>query len=131
MGLLIHFFHRPSSLNQPPPLVRKSNHIRAIDGEVTVNEVKRFIEKNKEMQREREKNRHLFINNVHERENQKHDSSIEPFVRFDVYEKLLNDNEELRNANNFITDLLYSESVSAMDEKFNNYFKEHPSLRYD
>jgi len=67
----------------------------------------------------------------HKLETQSHSNTIEPFVRFDVYEKLLNDNEELRQADNLITKLLYTQSTSVLDEKLTEYLKEHPSLKCD
>jgi hypothetical protein len=67
----------------------------------------------------------------HKRETQTHSSPIEPFVRFDVYEKLLNDNEELHHANDFITELLNTESTSVLDDRLTEYLKKHPSLKCD
>ncbi|CAF1236940.1 unnamed protein product [Rotaria sordida] len=132
MGLLIHFFHQPKNINQNPQLSIKPNTIRRIvDGEVTVDEVKNFIIKHNEIQQKREKNRNASRTTGHKRENQTHSSTIEPFVRFDVYERLLNDNEELRQADKFITDLLYTQSTSAMDEKLTEFLKEHPTLKCD
>jgi hypothetical protein len=131
MGLLIHFFHHPKNINQSPPLPIKSSSTRQISGEVIVDEVKKFIHKNNEIQQKRERNRNSSTSFGHKREEQSHSSSIDAFVRFDVYEKLLNDNEELRQANNFITDLLYTQSTSAIDEKLTEYLKEHPSLKCD
>jgi hypothetical protein len=132
MGLLIHFFQHPKNVNQPSLLSIKPNSTRrVVDGEVTVDEVKKFINKHNEMQRKREKNRNSSAIYGHKRETQLHTSTIEPFVRFDAYEKLLNDNEELRQANMFITDLLYTQSTSTLDEKLTEYLKEHPSLKCD
>ena len=132
MGLLIHFFHHPKTANQPSPLPIKSSQIRrTVDGELTVDEVKKFINKHNEIQQKRERSRSSSTKYGHKTETQTHSSTIEPFVRFDVYEKLLNDNEELRQANNFITDLLYTQSTSAIDEKLTEYLKDHPSLKCD
>jgi hypothetical protein len=132
MGLLIHFFLQPKNTNQSSLLAIKPNQIRrSFPSEVTVDEVRKFINKNKEIQQKREKNRNSSTNYGHTRETQSHSSTIEPFVRFDVYEKLLNDNEELRQVNSFVTDLLYKESTSAIDEKLTEYLKEHPSLKCD
>jgi hypothetical protein len=130
MGLLIHFFQHPKNANQPGTSI-KSNIRRVVDGEVTVDEVKKFIQKYNEIQRKREQKRNSSALYGHQREVQSHTSTIEPFVRFDVYEKLLNDNDELRQANNFITDLLYSQSTSLLEEKLTEYLKEHPSLNCD
>ena len=132
MGLLIHFFLQPKNANQSSPLTIKPNQIRrTFTSEVTVDEVRKFINKNKEIQQKREKDRNSSSNYEHKREIQSHSSTIEPFVRFDVYEKLLNDNEELRQADDFITKLLYSQSTSIIDEKLTEYLKEHPSLNCD
>jgi hypothetical protein len=132
MGLLMHFFLQPKNANQSSPLSIKPNQIRrTFVSEVTVDEVRNFINKNKEIQQKREKNRDSLSNYGHKREVQSHSSTIEPFVRFDVYEKLLNDNEELHQANDFITDLLYTQSTSIIDEKLTEYLKEHPSLKCD
>jgi hypothetical protein len=131
MGLLIHFFLHPKNINQSPVLPIRPSSTRRIDGEVIVDEVKKFIHKNNEIQQKRERNRNSSINFGHKRENQSHNSTIEPFVRFDTYEKLLNENEELRQANNFITELLYTQSTSTLDEKLTEYLKEHPSLKCD
>jgi hypothetical protein len=130
MGLLIHFFHNPMNIKISPPLPIKPNVMRRIvDGEVTVDEVKRFIIKHNEIQQIRDsKNRHSSMNNSHQRENQLHTSTIEPFVRFDVYEKLSKDNEELSQADAFITKLLYTEPTSVIDKKLADYLKEHSSL---
>ncbi|CAF3470866.1 unnamed protein product [Rotaria sp. Silwood1] len=132
MGLLIHFFQHPKNINQPPQFVITPNTIRRIvDGEVTVDEVKNFITKQNDIQQKRERNRNSSRSDKHKRENQTHSSTIEPFVRFDVYEKLLNDNDELRQANKFITDLLYTQSTSAMDEELTEFLKKNPSLKCD
>jgi len=130
MGLLIHFFQHPKSANQSS-MSMKSNIRRVVDGEVTVDEVKKFIHKHHEIQQKREQKRNSSTIYGHQRETQSHSSTIEPFVRFDVYEKLLNDNEELRQANDFITDLLYSQSTSLLEEKLTEYLKKHPSLTCD
>ena len=130
MGLLIHFFQHPKNANLPSP-PNKSNIRRFVEGEVTVDEVKKFIQKHNEIQQKREQKRNSSAIYGHQRETQSHTSTIEPFVRFDVYEKLLNDNEEIRQANNFITDLLYSQSTSLLEEKLTEYLKEHPSLKCD
>ncbi|CAF2319938.1 unnamed protein product [Rotaria sp. Silwood2] len=132
MGLLIHFFHQPKNVSQPSPFSIKPNTMRRIvDGEVTVDEVKKFITKHNEIQQKRERNRNASRSNGHRRENQTHNGSIEPFVRFDIYENLLKDNEELCQADRSITDLLYQQSTSAMDEKLTEFLKEHPSLKCD
>jgi hypothetical protein len=132
MGLLIHFFQHPKNVNQTSSLaIRPNSTRRVVDGEVTVDEVKKFIHKHNEIQQKREKNRNSSTIYGHKLEVQSHNSTIEPFVRFDVYEKLLNDNEELRQANNFITDLLYTQSTLTLDEKLTEYLKEHPSLKCD
>jgi hypothetical protein len=134
MGLLIHFFQHPNpkNVNQSSSLANKLNPTRrVVDGEVTVDEVKKFIHKHNEIQQKREKNRNSSMIYGHKLESQSHSSTIEPFVRFDVYEKLLNDNEELRQTNQFITKLLYTESTSTLDEKLTEYLKEHPSLKCD
>ena len=46
MGLLIHFFHHPKNINQSSVLPIQTKFTRRIvDGEVTVDEVKKFIHK--------------------------------------------------------------------------------------
>ncbi|CAF1146076.1 unnamed protein product [Adineta steineri] len=133
MGLIIHFFHQPKNATQSSTsLSVKPNHIRRVfNGEVTVDEVRKFINKNNEIQEKREKNRNSSTNYGHQREVQSHSNSIEPFVRFDVYEKLLKDNEELHQANDLITELLYTQSTSMIDEKLTEFLREHPSLKCD
>lgn len=132
MGLLIHFFLQPKNINQSSSLSIKPNQVRrTFPGEVTVDEVRKFINKHKEIQQRRENNRNSSNNYRHQRETQSHTSEIEPFVRFDVYEKLLNDNEDLRQGDKFITDLLYNESTSMLDEKLTEYLKQYPSLKCD
>ncbi|CAF3350501.1 unnamed protein product [Rotaria sp. Silwood1] len=90
-----------------------------------------MIASDNDIQQKRERNRNSSRSDKHKRENQTHSSTIEPFVRFDVYEKLLNDNDELRQANKFITDLLYTQSTSAMDEELTEFLKKNPSLKCD
>ncbi len=132
MGLLIHFFQHSKNGNQSSLLQIKPNLTRqVVDGEVTVDEVKKFIHKNNEIQQKREQNRNSSMIYGHKRETQTHSSPIEPFVRFDVYEKLLNDNEELHHANHFITELLNTESTSVLDDRLTEYLKKHPSLKCD
>ena len=130
LGLLIHYFQHPKTANQSAPSM-KSNIRRPVVGEVTVDEVKTFIKKHKEIQQKREQNRNSSAFCGHQVEQQLHTSTIEPFVRFDVYEKLLNDNQELNEANAFITKLLYTQSTSLLDEKLTEYLKDHPSLKCD
>ena len=83
------------------------------------------------MQERREKDRSTSRNFGHIREIQKHNNTIEPFVRFDTYEKLLHDNEDLRQANALITELLYTQSTSMLEEKLDDFLKTHPSLKCD
>lgn len=132
MGLLIHFFQHPKNATGPSTIAVKPNSTRRIvDGEVTVDEVKKFINKHNEVQQKREKNRNSSIIYGHKRETQSHNNTIEPFVRFDFYEDLLKDNEELHKTNNFITDLLYTQSTSTLDEKLTEFLKDYPSLKCD
>ncbi|CAF1166188.1 unnamed protein product [Adineta ricciae] len=132
MGLLIHFFLQPKTTNVQSSMPTMQNHSRRIcNGEVTVDEVRKFINKHKEMQERREKDRSTSRNFGHIRETQKHNNTIEPFVRFDTYEKLLNDNEDLRQANALITELLYTQSTSMLEEKLDDFLKTHPSLKCD
>lgn len=130
MGVLIHFFQHPKGASQTSSGT-KSSIKRAAVGEVTVDEVKTFIKKHKENQQKREQNRNSSADAGHQRETQTHANPIEPFVRFDVYEKLLNDNQDLREANDFITDLLYTKSTSLLDEKLTEFLTKHPSLTCD
>lgn len=127
MGILIHFFQHPKGALQTSSGT-KSNIKRAAVGEVTVDEVKTFVKKHKESQQKREQNRNSSAVFGHKLETQTHTNTIEPFVHFDVYEKLLNDNQELCQANDFITDLLYTQSTSVLDEKLTEFLKDHPSL---
>lgn len=132
MGLLIHFFYHAKTSNQSSPLSVRPNTTRIlVEGEIAIDEVKNYIIKNNEMQEKREKNRSLSRSNGHTREIQTHNKTVEPFVRFNDYEQLLNEKEELLEADNFITDLLYSQSASVMDEKLTEYLKLHSSLKYD
>lgn len=131
MALLIHFFQHPKNANQFSTAV-KSNIRRVVPGEVTVDEVKKFIQKHNETQQRRERQRNASAVFGHQFETQTHHgNTMEPFVRFDVYEKLLNENEELRQANTFVTDLLYTQSTSVLEEKLDQYLNEHPSLKCD
>lgn len=131
MALLIHFFQHPKTANQFSTTV-KSNIRRVVPGEVTVDEVKKFIQKHNEMQQRREQKRNASAVFGHQLETQTHNNNtIEPFVRFEGYEKLLTENEELRQANTFITDLLYTQSTSVLEEKLTEYLNEHPSLKCD
>lgn len=130
MALLIHFFQQPKNINQPSAFM-KSDIRRVIDGEVTVDEVKKFIQKHREMQQRQERKRNSSAVFGHQREEQSHNATLEPFVRFDAYEKSLNENEELRQANAFITDLLYTESTSVLEERLTEYLNQHPSLQCD
>lgn len=130
MGILIHFFQHPKNASQGSGST-KLNVKRAVVGEVTVDEVKTFIKKHKENQQKREQNRNSSALYGHKQEKQKYTSTIEPFVRFDVYEKLLDDNPELKQANDFITELLYTQSTSLLEEKLTDYLQTHPSLKWD
>lgn len=131
VGLLIHFFYQKSLDQSSKFAIRENNARIVVDGEVTVEEVKIFIHKNQELQQKREQNRNALRNSGHKRENQTHTSTIDPFVRFDVYEKALNDNEELCQTDRFITDLLYNKSTADMEESLDQYLREHPSLKCD
>ncbi|CAF1215610.1 unnamed protein product [Rotaria magnacalcarata] len=130
MGLLIHFFYHAKTSNQSSPfsVTRNATSI-LVEGEIAIDEVKNSIMKNNEIQEKREKNRTLSRSHGHIREKQTHNKTVEPFVRFNDYELLLNEKEELREADNFITDLLYSQSASGMDEKLTEYLKLHSSLK--
>lgn len=130
MALLIHFFQQPKNVNLPSGFI-KSNIRRFAEGEVTVDEVKKFMQKHNEMQQRRERKRNSSAVFGHQREDQSYSATLEPFVRFDVYEKLLNENEKLRQANSFITDLLYNESTSVLEERLTEYLNQHPSLNCD
>lgn len=133
MGLLIHFFHQPKSSTQAAAsLPTKINHSRrAIVGEVTVEEVRNFIKEHNEMRQRREQSLHSASNFAHKRETQSHNNSIEPFVRFDVYEKLLREKPELREANDLITELLYTQSTTMIEQSLNDFLNAHPSLKCD
>lgn len=132
MGLLIHFFHHSKSSNQTSPFtIRPNTTKRIVPGEVTIDEVKNSIIKSNEMQDKREKYHSSSRHTGHVLEKQTHNKTIEPFIRFDDYEKLLNDNEELHQADSFIKSLLYSKSTSAMDEELTKYLESHPSLKCD
>ncbi|UJR25126.1 hypothetical protein I4U23_006485 [Adineta vaga] len=132
MGLLIHFFLQGKTSNSSSSQTIKLNHSRRIcSGEVTVDEVRKFINKHKEMQQRREKDRHSSASYGHTRETQSYNSTIEPYVQFDVYEKLVKDNDDLRQANDYITELLYTQSTSMIEEKLNEFLEKHPSLKCD
>lgn len=132
MGLLIHFFQHPRNVSPSSPFSLRPNICGLIcDDEVTVEKVKAFVNEHNAKQQKREKKRNSSIYSGHVPEKQTSTGTIEPFVRFDVYEKLLNDNPELCQADNFITKLLYSEAISSMEDKLDQYIREHPSLKWD
>lgn len=132
LGLLIHVFHRPN-INQSIPLLIKPNLSKELaDSEVTVEEVKKFIQRNRDLQRKRElKLLQSSKNARHEQEHQQHETSIEPCISFEGYENVLRENETLRRTTDFITELLYTEPISTLDEKLDEYLQANPSLLAD
>ena len=130
IGLLIHFFHNPMSNTHQHPLPSKLNSPRRpAEGEVTVEEVRKFIVKNNEMQQKRDwKTRGSAVNNRHQLERQSHKGSVKSFVKFDAYDTSMNEREDFRHANQFITELLYTQPVSVFEEQLKEYLREHPSL---
>ena len=118
------------NINLPSPLPIKLSALRRpMDSEVSVEEVKIFTQKNQEMQLKRDlRTRQSLLTGQYARETQLQTSTIDPFVRFDGYEKLLNENETLRDADKFITELLYKQPIRVLEEKLTEYIRENPSL---
>ena len=134
MGLLIHFFHHPLSANSSIPTPTNLHWVRPAEGEVRVAEVKEFVQKYDAIQQKREKHRLARSTSQHEPEKQMHNGTINPYVKFDAYERLLNENQDLRQTTDFMTDLLMHQPASVLEEKLASYleqFSESSSLRFE
>jgi hypothetical protein len=134
IGVLIHLFHSGVSSAASPSsslTINMNSSRRPIDGELNIDEVEKFIRKNHVVQNKRDlKMCQSAINHPHICEEQLQRSTIEPFVRLDVYENLLAENETLRQANDFITELLYTQPTNVLDKTLNDYLRANPSLNF-
>ncbi|CAF0729484.1 unnamed protein product [Didymodactylos carnosus] len=124
MGMLIHYFYHPEASSAvgnstTTTNIPKSIQLRPDDGEITFSEINKFIATHDELQKQRIQKTDLQrSNSKHEYEVHLQNGTIESYVNFDKYEKLLSDNPDLNQTIKTITALLEHEGPETLLYEF-------------